>query len=136
MEAKHISKKLELDNRIECLAKNPAFISLKDHKPSFQSSLPSRLITPSKSDIGKLSKSILDRINQNLRNKLQFNQWKNSENVIGWFKKIENKYNYVFIKLDIAEFYPSISETILQTVIPFAEDHVEITDEEVKIYHC
>ena len=35
MEAKHISKKLKLDNRIECLAKNTAFISLKDHKPNF-----------------------------------------------------------------------------------------------------
>ena len=34
MEAKHISKKLELSNRIECLAENTAFISLKDHKPN------------------------------------------------------------------------------------------------------
>ena len=72
-----------------------------------------------------------------MRNKLQFNKWKNSENIIDWFKKIENKNNYVFIKLDIAEFYPTISETILQTAIRFAEDHVEITDEEKRIiYHC
>ena len=28
MEAKHISKKLELDNRIECLAKNPALVGV------------------------------------------------------------------------------------------------------------
>ena len=34
MEAKHISKKLELSNRIECLAENTAFISIKDHKPN------------------------------------------------------------------------------------------------------
>ena len=101
MEAKHISKKLELDNRIECLAKNTALISLKDHKPNFRSSLPCRLINPSKSNIGKISKSILDKVNQILRNKLQFNQWKNSENVIDRFKKIENKNNYVFIKFDI-----------------------------------
>ena len=72
-----------------------------------------------------------------MRNKRQFNQWKNSENVIDWFKKIENKNNYVFIKFDIAKFYPSMSETILQTAIRFAEDHVEITDEEKRIiYHC
>ena len=101
MEAKHISKKLELDNRIECLAKNTALISLKDHKPNFRSFLPCRLINPSKSNIGKISKSILDKVNQILRNKLQFNQWKNSENVIDRFKKIENKNNYVFIKFDI-----------------------------------
>ena len=82
-------KKLELDNRTKCLAKNPAFISLEDHKPNFQSSLPWQL--PSKSNTDKISKLILDKINQNLRNKLQFNQWKNSKNVIDWFKKIENK---------------------------------------------
>ena len=39
MEAKYISKKVDLDNRIKCLAKNPAFISLKDHKPNFRSML-------------------------------------------------------------------------------------------------
>ena len=72
MKAKHISKKVELNSRIECLAKNSAFISLKDHKPNLQSSLPCRLISPSKSDIGKINKSILDRINHNLRNKLNF----------------------------------------------------------------
>ena len=31
MEVKQISKKLELNNRIECLAKNLVFISLKNH---------------------------------------------------------------------------------------------------------
>ena len=130
MEAKHISKKLELNNRIECLAKKTAFISLKDHKPNFQ-------INPSKSNIGKISKSILDKVNQNLRNKLRFNQWNNSENVTDWFKKIENKSKHVFIKFDIAEIYPSISEYILRTAIRFAEDHVEFTDEEKRIiFHC
>ena len=54
-----------------------------------------------------------------------------------WFKKIENKNNYVFIKFDIAEFYPSISETILHTAIHFAEGHFEITDEDKRIiFHC
>ena len=76
-------------------------------------------------------------MNQNLRNKPQFSQWKNSENVINWFKKIENKNNSVFIKFDIAEFYPSISEIILQSAIRFAKGHVEITDEEKRIiFHC
>ena len=109
MEAKHISKKLELNNRIECLAENTAFISLKDHKPNFQSSLPCRFINPSKSNIGKISKSILDKPNQDLRNKLQFNLWKNSGNVIDWFKKIENKNNYIFVKFDIVEYYQSMN---------------------------
>ena len=132
MKAKHVSKKLELDSSIECLAKNPAFISLKYHQPNFQSSLPWWLINPSESDISKISNSILDRFNQNLRIKLQFDQWKNSESVIDWFKKIETKNNHIFIKFDIAEFYLSVSETILRTAIPFAENYVEITDQEKK----
>ena len=122
---------------LNALQNIPTFISLKDRKPSFQSTLPCPLINPFKSDIGKISKSILDRVNQSLRNKLQFNQWKNSENVINWFKKIKNKNNCVFIKFGIAKFYPIIYETILRTAIRFAEDHVEITDEEKRmIFHC
>ena len=74
--------------------------------------------------LDKVSKSILDRTNQNLRHKLPLNQWKDSGNIIDWFQKIENKNDYVFIKFDIAEFYQSISETILQSAIRFAEYHV------------
>ena len=137
MKAKHISKKLELDNRVECFPKNNAFTSLKEHKPNFQSSLTCWLINPSKSDIGKISNSILDQINQSLRNKLPFNQWKSSKNVRDLFKKIENKNNYIFIKFGIAEFYASISGITLQTAICFAEVHVEFTDEEKRIvFHC
>ena len=70
MEAKNISQKLTtgLDNRIDRMPrKNTAFISLKDHKTKF---LPCRLTNPSKSNIGKISKSILDKVNHNFRNKL------------------------------------------------------------------
>ena len=45
-----------------------AFISIKDHKPVFPSSIKSRLLNPSKTDIGKVCKSILDSINNEIRN--------------------------------------------------------------------
>ena len=35
MEAKNIAKKIQLSDRIECLPKTPAFITLKDHKDNF-----------------------------------------------------------------------------------------------------
>ena len=35
MEAKNIAKKIQLSDRIDCLAKTPAFITLKDHKDNF-----------------------------------------------------------------------------------------------------
>ena len=117
IEAKHISKMLDLDNRNECIVKNPAFVSLKDHKPNIQSSLPCWFVNPSKSDIRKISKSALDKTKQSLRNKLLFNKWKSLENVINWSRKIKNKNHYVLIKFDIAKFHASVSETNLRTAI-------------------
>ena len=83
------------------VAKNPAIITLKDHKPNFRSSLPCRLINPSKSELGKVSKVLLENINKQLVELLNVNQWKNSESVIDWFNTIENKHQCVFIQLDI-----------------------------------
>ena len=57
-EAKHIASKLALSDRIERLAKTPAYITLKDHKENFHASTPCRLINPCKSEIGKISKRI------------------------------------------------------------------------------
>ena len=85
MEAKHIAKKLELSDRIEHLARNPAFITLKDHKENFNSKLPCRLINPSKTELGKVSKQKLEKINKILLQHLNVNQWKNSTSAIKWF---------------------------------------------------
>ena len=104
MEAKCVAKKINLDDRIDLLAKNPVFITLKDHKPTFRSSLPCRLINPSKSELGKVSKVLLENINKQLIGRLNVNQWKNSENEIDWFNTIENKRQCVFIQLSIVEF--------------------------------
>ena len=86
MEAKNIAKKIQLSDRIECLPKTPAFITLKDHKDNFQSSLHCRLINPSKSELGKVSKSILEIIMQYLVKLLHVNQLKNSASVIECFR--------------------------------------------------
>ena len=51
MEAKHNSKKLELSDRIEHLARKPTFITLKDHKE--RSKLPFSLMNPSNTKLGK-----------------------------------------------------------------------------------
>ena len=60
-----LPKKLELSDRIEHLARNPSFITLKDHKENFNSKLPCRLINPSKSELGKVSKQKLEKNQQN-----------------------------------------------------------------------
>ena len=62
-ELKHIADKLSIGNRIECMKKREAFISLKDHKENFENNPKCRLINPAKSDYsgikftrGKLSR--------------------------------------------------------------------------------
>ena len=53
-ELNHIANKLSIGNRIECMKKREAFISLKDHKENFQTNPKCRLINPAKSDPEKL----------------------------------------------------------------------------------
>ena len=47
--------------------------------------------------------------NQALVKQPDANQWKNSITGIVWFKSIDNKKEFIFIKFDIQEFYTFIS---------------------------
>ena len=67
MEAKHIAERLKLDERIEQAAEQKAFITLKDHKPNFPNNIKCRLINPTKSNLGKISKQILQKINSKIQ---------------------------------------------------------------------
>ena len=137
METKSIAKKFQQSGKIECLAKTPAFITFKDHKDNFQSSLHCRLRNPSKSKLGNVSKSILENINQRIVQLLYVNQWRNPASVTEWFRKIEDKKNYTFIKFDIRDFYPSITVTILDKALLFAKHHHDMSNDNIRlIKHC
>ena len=73
------------------------FFTLKDHKEIFQKNPTVRLINPTKNEIGRISKVILDKINSILTEQLKVNQWKNTQNVIQWFMKTEEKSNHKFL---------------------------------------
>ena len=132
-EAKKITEKLSLDDRVPRLQETEAYITVKDHKDDFPNKIPCRLINPSKSSIGKISKTILDRINKNVVTSIQINQWKNTSSVIEWFKKINNKDKSSFIQFDIESFYPSISENLFIKAIDFAKSKTPISDDELHI---
>ena len=134
-EAQTIANTLEIAGRMDVMARRKSFITLKDHKENFENSLPCRLINPAKSEMGRVSKQILDGINGKLKSRLDVTLWKNSAAVISWFKSIDMKESCSFVSFDIVEFYPSISEDLLKRAIQFAKGHVEITDEEVNIIH-
>ena len=76
-------------------------------------------------------------MNTNLVNFLKVSQWKDTDSIINWFNAIKDKSQCCFIQLDIVEFYPSITESILDTAISFAKQHTDISNENLRIIkHC
>ena len=65
LETKEISK--NLDNWVECISKNIAFTTLKNHKVNFISVNPCHLINPCKLELCKISKIIMKNINKTFR---------------------------------------------------------------------
>ena len=95
------------------------------------------MISPTKNELGKISKIILEQINQETLKKTEVNQWKNTSKVIKWFNNTENKKDCSFIQFDIKEFYPSITEEILEQAISFAKSLTDIDDHKIRtIKHC
>ena len=73
-EARTISKVLNIDDRVESMAMKEAFITLKDHKENFANKPTCRLINPSKTEVGRISKQILEEINRKLIDAIKVNQ--------------------------------------------------------------
>ena len=132
-ERKNIASSLNISNRIEPMNKAKAFISLKDHKPDFENHPKCRLINPAKSQLGKVSKAILDKINSIIRTQTQVNQWRNTSEAISWFKEIKDKHRKSFISFDVVDFYPSITEDLLDKAIAWAKQFTEISDNDIVI---
>ena len=125
-EAKRITETLELDDRVEILAKKQCYISIKDHKDNFMNNTKCRLINPTKSNIGKISKQLLQKINEEVREKEKLQQWRSTTDVLEWFNTINNKANKQFLQLDIVEYYPSITEKLLNKAIEWAAKITQI----------
>ena len=132
-EAKKLADSLGLSDKMERFAEKPAFVTLKDHKDDFRTNPKCRLINPAKSEMGHVSKAMLERIIASVTEETKLNQWRNTATVIDWFKNIENKAHCRFIKFDICEFYPSITETLLDKAIEFARMSTNIPDTELNI---
>ena len=99
-------KNEEALHRLDINEESNCFFILKDHKENFLNNPTFRLINPAKSEIGSVSKVILDKINTSLIKQLKVYQWKSTQNVIKWFIKIEKKSKNKFIVFNINDFYP------------------------------
>ena len=99
--AKQIASKLEFDDSVQKLDENEAYVTIKDHKERFPYKMSCRLINPCKTDIGKISKQILDRVSITILEKDKVNQWENRSSVIEWYCNIKRKDPCSFVVFDI-----------------------------------
>ena len=90
-EAGQIATELGIEDRVEKVAEKKAYITLKDHKEGFWNNPACRLINPAKSEIGMISKQILERLNAKIRDATGLKQWRNTQSVIDWFKNLPSR---------------------------------------------
>ena len=129
-EARIVTKDLEVANRINKIPLKEAFITLKDHKVNFNAEPKCRLINPTKSNVGRISKVKLDEINKAIRSKTKALQWTNTDQMLEWFSGLDNT-KFSLMKFDVVEFYPSITQQLLSKAIKFAEKYVNIDPEAI-----
>ena len=65
--------------------------------------------------------------------KLNINQWRDTNQIIDWFKKLECKSKKKFIQVDMKEYYPSITEKALDKAISFTSNHTAASLEDICI---
>ena len=109
---------------------NKPFFTIKDHKGDFETNQIYHLLNPTKSNIGKISKIILERVNDDLRALTKYKQWKSSKAVIDSFNDIPDKSKCLFSIFGRQGFYPSVSEELLRKTIQFASENVIINETE------
>ena len=56
-----ITKTFDFSYRVDTMAKQECFLTLKDHKKDYRTNPKYRLLNPTKSELGKISKQILQK---------------------------------------------------------------------------
>ena len=88
-------------------------------------------MNPSKLNIGKINKSLLDTKNEHILKETTVNQWKNTSQVTNWFNNIKNKITLSFMNFDVESFYPSISIDLFTDAINYAKTITSIDDDQL-----
>ena len=137
----YIATKLGLADKMEVYPENPCFLTLKDTKDNFNTksntTKPARLINAAKTDVGRVSRILLQEINAKIRLMLGLNQWQSSKDAIEWFKAITNKQDKKFFVYDVVDFYPSICEETLKKALDWASLQTDISiDDRNVIMHA
>ena len=134
---RQIATELEIADRVFTNIPREAFGTLKDGKPDFRTNPKMRLLNPTKMELGRVSKQLLEKIVTDVRDKTKLLQWKNTASCLQWFDKIKDKNQCTFIQFDLVDFYGSISKQLLDEAIAWASTITEINEKTKQIiYHC
>ena len=137
MEGKTIAENHKLADKIELYPETKAFITIKGHKTNFPNNLKCRLINPAKSNLGRVSSQLINQINQTIREKTGLIQWRNTIAVISRFNNFPFTERSRFFTFNIVDFYPSITEKLLEDSITFAKQWLEVNEETTAVIkHC
>ena len=109
-----LAAKLDLDDRIEQLRCDTGYITVKDHKSCFPNTIKVQLINPCKPEIGKISKSMLQNINNIIRENEGLKQLQSTSQVIDWFMARDKGRRSSFTNFDVESFYPSITQGLVK----------------------
>ena len=118
---------------MDITTKRQCFLTINDRKDEFQVNLKYRLFNPTKRQLGKISKHILQQISTNIRTALNMNQWQNSSEVNKWFKNIKNENLPTFTVFDILELYPSVGEKLFKDAVIFTQTHTNISSKDIEV---
>ena len=132
-DTKTVADTLDIADRMTTMAKNEAFITLKDHKSNFENNPKCRLINLAKSKLRRISKAYLHEINTNIRALTHVKQWRKTSTVIELFKNITHKCKHTFLPFNIVDFYPSISEDLLKKALTWASKITKILIQHIEV---
>ena len=125
---------MEVADRVFKMEKKEAVVTIKDHKPNYRNNTKTRLINPTKSYLGKVSKIKLASIIHKVKMRTKLSQWKNTSSVIHWFKGLSNKHRLKFIQFDINSYYPKITEDLLTRALDWAGTITTISGDDRELF--
>ena len=126
---------LSISDRVFQTEMKKAKVTVKDHKPDFMNKTQTRLINPTKSNLGRVSKSKLEKLNRLIKGKTKLQQWRNTDATLAWFNGLANKASLSFVVCDIVDYYPSITANLLDQALDWAAGVVPISQEDRALFH-
>ena len=126
---------LSISDRVFQTEMKKVKVTIKDHKTDFMNKTQTRLINPTKSNLGRVSKSKLEKLNRQIKAKTKLQQWRNTDATLAWYKSLPNKASLSFIVCDIVDYYPSITADLLNDALNWASEVVTISQEDRALFH-